>query len=315
MISIIVPVYNAEHYLRQCVGSALAQTYRDIELILVDDGSRDASGTICDEYQKADRRVRVIHQQNAGEGAARNAGLGICRGEWATFLDSDDYLDEDYVETLAVGATGCSIVVSGWRRVGEGKSEEVRLHPGHTDFSSPAELIKKYRFDTFGYVAGKLYRTDIIREHSLSFSRVKLKADLLFFFEYLSCIHDVCIIDYCGYNYRQIVSSMSHMPFPFNTYLSLMIDFYRALTVTTIDHETKRLLVANCLDGPIGLLYNGEYSRKERIEYLKSIDKRVYRETEITTSWKSKVLCWILCHGLYSIYDINMIRNKKKNRN
>lgn len=99
-VSVIIPVYNAEKYLRECVDSVLAQTLTDLEVILVDDGSTDGSGAICDEYAATDLRVRVIHQQNTGQGLARNAGLEIARGRWVMFPDSDDIIEPDTLEVL-----------------------------------------------------------------------------------------------------------------------------------------------------------------------------------------------------------------------
>ena len=100
MISIIVPVYNVEKYLEACVNSILNSTFTDYELILVDDGSTDRSGEICDDYQEMDQRITVIHQENAGVAAARNAGLRVSRGEYITFVDSDDLVHPLMLETL-----------------------------------------------------------------------------------------------------------------------------------------------------------------------------------------------------------------------
>lgn len=100
MVSIIVPVYNTEKYLRQCVESVLTQTYSDWELILVDDGSFDGSEIICDEYARSDSRIRAIHRPNGGLSVARNTGLDYAQGEWLSFLDSDDLLHPQFLETL-----------------------------------------------------------------------------------------------------------------------------------------------------------------------------------------------------------------------
>ena len=99
-ISIIVPVYNSENYLRRCVNSILTQTFTDFELILINDGSTDESGEICNFYQTKDSRVRVYHKNNAGVSSARNVGLRYARGEWITFVDSDDWLDDVYLDKL-----------------------------------------------------------------------------------------------------------------------------------------------------------------------------------------------------------------------
>lgn len=99
-ISVIVPVYNAEKYLRRCVDSILAQSYKDFELLLVDDGSTDASNVICNEYVEKDCRVRVFHKQNGGVSSARNVGIDYALGEWITFIDSDDWVSESYLYNL-----------------------------------------------------------------------------------------------------------------------------------------------------------------------------------------------------------------------
>jgi len=100
LISVIIPVYNVEPYLKKCLDSVVTQTYKEIEIILVDDGSTDGSGPICDEYAAQDKRIRVIHKRNGGLSDARNVGLDRCSGRYVTFIDSDDYVASDYVERL-----------------------------------------------------------------------------------------------------------------------------------------------------------------------------------------------------------------------
>lgn len=114
LISVIVPVYNAEKFLNRCVESILAQTYSNLEVILVDDGSPDCCGVICDEFAAKDPRIRVIHQENGGLSAARNAALDVCNGDYIAFVDSDDYILPDlrlfrkYIWDLA-RSRACSI--------------------------------------------------------------------------------------------------------------------------------------------------------------------------------------------------------------
>ena len=99
-ISIIVPVYNVEKYLEKCIDSILNQSYQNLEIILIDDGSTDNSGSICDEYKKKDQRVQVIHQKNQGQSSARNAGLNIAKGSYIGFVDSDDWIEQNMYEKL-----------------------------------------------------------------------------------------------------------------------------------------------------------------------------------------------------------------------
>lgn len=100
LISVVVPIYNVEKYLQKCIDSILAQTYRHLEIILVDDGSPDNCGAICDNYAQEDGRVLVIHKKNGGLSSARNAGLEIAKGELIVFIDSDDWIDANYIEKL-----------------------------------------------------------------------------------------------------------------------------------------------------------------------------------------------------------------------
>ena len=115
MIIVIVPVYNVGPYIRRCLDSILAQTERDIEVILIDDGSTDGCGEICDGYARADGRVRVIHNENRGLAATRNTGLELANGEYISFIDSDDWIEpETFSELLkAASANGADIVAGG----------------------------------------------------------------------------------------------------------------------------------------------------------------------------------------------------------
>lgn len=117
-VSVIVPVYNVEEYLRACLDSVLGQTYDDLDVIVVDDGSTDGSGRICDQYAQSDRRIRVIHQQNRGLSAARNTGMRAARGEYLTFVDSDDWLSREFVASLvtAILEHRADLAVAGFER-------------------------------------------------------------------------------------------------------------------------------------------------------------------------------------------------------
>lgn len=126
MVSIIVPIYNVEQYISKCIESILAQTYRDFELILVDDGSTDMCGKICDEYAKQDSRVHVIHQENKGVSAARNAGISLAKGEYIMFVDSDDFITENMLEKMhdCIAESGSDIAICGINNFLDGAETE-----------------------------------------------------------------------------------------------------------------------------------------------------------------------------------------------
>lgn len=168
LISVIVPVYNVEPYLRRCVESILHQTYQNLEVLLVDDGSTDASGIICDEYAAIDDRVTVIHQKNGGLSAARNMGTDRARGEYLCFVDSDDLLDCHMVETLYTDLTeqGAEIAVVGFQMF-ERESEIT-----HPKFITPVQCMSgrdairsTLVSDKLGDFAwNKLYKKDLFRD-------------------------------------------------------------------------------------------------------------------------------------------------------
>ena len=116
VISVIIPCYNVEKYIDRCMESVLNQTYRELEIILVDDGSTDRTGNICDRYSQIDARVKVIHKENRGLSSARNAGLDICQGDYIFFVDSDDWISHNMYEKMlsSLKSVNADIAVCGW---------------------------------------------------------------------------------------------------------------------------------------------------------------------------------------------------------
>lgn len=124
MISVIVPVYNVENYLDRCIKSLVSQTYTDIEIILIDDGSTDTSGTICDKWGSKYKNIKVIHQKNAGVSKSRNVGIQNAKGDYIGFIDADDYIESDMFESLINSLKDdASIAVSGYNRISENETE------------------------------------------------------------------------------------------------------------------------------------------------------------------------------------------------
>lgn len=175
LISVVVPVYNVEHYLKKCVDSICHQTYRNLEIILVDDGSTDCSGSLCDEFATSDSRIRVIHKSNGGLSDARNAGMGLASGEWWMFVDSDDYIAPDTVETLLRAAVEnhCEIAVCNMMRIYEDGAQE----PFYCPVTEPTIWAGEQRFETLRQpsVCNKLFRADLFKE--LRFPKGKFYED------------------------------------------------------------------------------------------------------------------------------------------
>lgn len=216
-VSIIVPVYNVEKYLNECVDSLLRQTYKNIEIILVDDGSTDSSGKICNQYaEKLPDIIRVIHKQNAGLGFARNSGLDIANGDYVTFIDSDDYADEDLVEAL-VGAAieeKADVVIGGFKRV-TNSGEIVFREKYVPEMFERNQVCDRLFMRMLGSspkrtdairmsVWNALYSMRIIRKHSIKFpsERVFISEDIIFDSDFYPKANRAVLINSEAYNYR-----------------------------------------------------------------------------------------------------------------
>jgi len=191
-ISIIVPVYNAERYLNRCVDSILAQTFTDFEVLLIDDGSTDKSGVICDEYAGKDERVKVFHKENGGVSSARNVGLENANGEWISFVDADDCLNGDALETyMGMASDGVEMIMAGYRILGEDGDEKYCCGTIENKIIDRRQgIIEMYNHSDFpyqGYVWCKMLKTSIIRQYNILFNTdICFNEDRLFLVEYIS---------------------------------------------------------------------------------------------------------------------------------
>ncbi|MGF2941895.1 glycosyltransferase family 2 protein [Enterococcus xiangfangensis] len=165
-ISIIVPVYNVEKYLRKCVDSILAQTFTDFELILVDDGSPDNSGAICDQYAEKDSRIKVIHKENGGLSDARNAGIEVAKGKYLGFIDSDDYIADDMYELLYnnIIKEKADLSICGIYHVYEGKEPERKIEKYMVLNRDEATVLIFHGNQISDHAVNKLYSRSIFSE-------------------------------------------------------------------------------------------------------------------------------------------------------
>ena len=190
-VSIIVPVYNAEKTIGRCVDSILGQQYTDFELLLVDDGSRDGSGAICDSYALADSRVQVIHKENTGVSDTRNIGISRARGVYLQFLDSDDWITPDATKLLveAAGEHNCDLVISDFYRVvGERVSRKGDIDEDRvlTREEYAAHMMEQPADFYYGVLWNKLYRRDIVESHRLRMDpELSWCEDFMFNLEYI----------------------------------------------------------------------------------------------------------------------------------
>ncbi len=207
-ISIIVPVYNTEKYINKCIDSIIGQTYKDWELILVDDGSPDHAGVICDEYALKDSRIKVIHKENGGVSSARNTGLNAACGKWIYFCDSDDFLFDNSLQILVSGLSDdVEMSLAGYTEVSPEGEVLYSVDTHRKDILSLKEIFvlyftpSEYKFQ--GYLVNRLFSNEIIQRYNLRFNeKIYYKEDGLFIIHYLCLMKKkACYTTESVYNY------------------------------------------------------------------------------------------------------------------
>lgn len=249
LISVIVPIYNVKIYLEKCIDTIICQTYKNIEIILVDDGSTDGSSLVCDSYEKKDNRIKVIHKKNGGLSSARNAGLDICKGEYITFIDSDDYIERDYIETLIniISTNDADISIVNRFEVKDGKIIKPNYYfPLKKENINSKELIEMFSLDILPHEAwGKLYKSKIFDKARYK-DGLKVFEDIEFILRVLAKneLKTNCDTSKYLYNYRFREDSIMNEKFNkfWNEEILFYLDMYR-----NIENETVKESLAYCI--------------------------------------------------------------------
>ncbi len=215
-LSVIIPVYNAERYIRQSIDSVIGQIPDNSEILLIDDGSTDSSGIICDSYKKKDRRIKVIHQENKGVSEARNKGVESARGRKIFFMDSDDYIEPGYFNQLL--SHDADLVISNYEAFYENGTENIRGEFQTYEYKS----LKSFLQDFYIYypiitnpVWGKVYNVDIIRKNAIKFPPdISIGEDLLFNLQYFRCCKSFYVDNRVAVMYRQNENTLSKQTSP-----------------------------------------------------------------------------------------------------
>lgn len=246
MISIIIPVYNAASYLDKCIESILHQKYKDFELLLINDGSTDNSGDICDAFALKDNRISVFHQQNQGVSAARNLGIEQAKGEWLQFIDSDDWIENDFLlNNVSRISQKKDFVVSGYKI--DECIKQYEFHLEECSFEEDKFLggIKYiYKRDCLGMNWNKLFHRETIISNNIRFNpNLNYGEDELFVLEYLKYVNKIVTSSCCGYHYVQYnntTSSLSKRAIQIKERINIANLFYKA--GATIREEDKYAL-------------------------------------------------------------------------
>ena len=294
-VSVIVPVYNAEGVVSRGVDSILAQSYQDFELILVDDGSTDSSGAICDNYAQQDGRVKVVHQANAGVSAARNAGLKAAQGDWVTFVDSDDRVLDCFLEALVEAVSRSDqidLAYCGYAIIEGHSSIKTYASKTYLGKESIHEALSKtyllYRCSPWA----KLFRRSIIVDHDVRFdSNLTISEDRLFLYNYLTHVRGIATTSTIGYLYGSFSpASLKHKR------VSSEMLAYRQQAITHAAHEVinqfnlgknESFLISRHLMLILFELIRGVYqesglsketAKQQRALYEKLFDEQLYMD-------------------------------------
>ena len=212
LITIVIPVYNSSKFLDKCIKSVLNQSYKNIEIFIIDDGSTDSSREKCDEYCRCYQNIKVLHKKNEGVSVARNCGIENANGEWIVFVDSDDFVTPDYVDSLfkttnngevPFGMTGMTKI----SKTGEPVQKNDTTTIYTLDRNECIELLFDYSNGYWGYICGKIYKKNLLNEHNIRFREgIYFNEDRLFCFEYLSILNEneKIVIDTQAYYYYVI---------------------------------------------------------------------------------------------------------------
>lgn len=324
LVTMIVPVYNVEKYLDRCIKTIVNQTWKDYEVILVDDGSTDNSGVMCDDYAIIYPFIKVIHKENGGLSSARNAGIEVAKGEYVTFVDSDDYISKYYVENLvsALEKSGSDLAVSLFVNVYDG-DESIADKEQHgltnlrtrTNEACLKDMLYQKVIDTSA--CGKLYSLKAIGE--LRFPHGKLYEDIMFTTTMLARAKQIAIVDNIDYFYYQRVGSIQYQTFN-ERKLDCIRQFHKQMEF--IDHNFPPLcdaVRARYFSGVCNILFQipeGKYEdiRKNLWKELKECRKYVLFNSNVRL--KSRVAGFLSFLGhdvLKSVYKYTQARGKFHN--
>lgn len=286
-VSIIVPVYNAERSIARCVDSILSQQFTDFELLLVDDGSRDGSGAICDGYAAADSRVRVIHKENTGVSDTRNLGIAQARGTYLQFLDSDDWITPDATKLLVqtAEAHSCDLVISDFYRVvGERVSRKGDIDEDRTLTREEyaAHMMEQPADFYYGVLWNKLYRRDIVADHGLRMDPdISWCEDFLFNLEYIRHAERFYALQVPIYYYVKTKGSLASQSLSITKTIRMklmLFEYYNQFYKSVFDEEeyekcrlkVYRFLLDAASDGAVPPLPGSKKLGDERVSVSRS---------------------------------------------
>lgn len=314
-ISVIVPVYNTEKCLHRCVDSILAQTFTEFELLLIDDGSKDSSGTICDEYAGKDSRVRVYHKVNGGVSSARNLGLDKAKGEWITFVDSDDWLDNRFLSSLYTdNINDVDLVISYAKSIDKyGRIYERKYKTIYLESNNIEILFLEYDLAWQTSPWAKLYKKEIC--DSLRFIEgMHIGEDLVYLYNYLMRCAKIYILGENYYNYdisgnntlTKRVGVLEVELYAYNNIFSVLNKLIEnKIIINEIIFKKINWIKSYYIHRVLNSLYHTpNLSSKDRCRMILSLDINIYIQYTKFNSIKEFILLFLLKQKWYRIYDL-----------
>lgn len=277
MISVIVPVYNVQKYIRRCLDCLAEQTLKDIEILLIDDGSTDGSGDICDEYVEKFKNFKVYHKENGGVSTARNLGIEMASGDYIAFVDADDCVDLDFCEILlnALMQTDSDIAACSLVNEYGGKyviNKSWRSIPEYIVFDGTKNILESVTSSENsieGYIWNKVWKRSLIGNHRFR-KDISICEDLFFLWETLKDAERACFVGLSMYHYLIQLSSSSH---------SINFEKYEgALWIHEIMIEDAKNVAPNCVQGLIGNYINWNLKLSEIMMVSKKFDSNIYQK-------------------------------------
>ena len=323
LISIIVPIYNVEKYLKRCIDSIINQTYKKLEIILVDDGSKDNSGKICDKYAKKDIRIKVIHKKNEGVSEARNVGLKVSTGEYIGFVDADDYIEPNMYEEMSdnLKENNADIVICDYNTNDREKQRKTKQEKNHK-YTNNIEIISKdeacnklfFDYSCRGFLWNKLYKRDILCNAGkiiLFDKNIKILEDLVYNYIIFQNANKIVYNHHPFYNYIQREDSVLNSGYSMANMTSRMAlgKLIKIVKNEKIRDNLKReyLREISCI---CAYLAKNNLMDQETIDKLKKEKKKykaeILNSKYLTISQKIKTTMWYYFPKiLYNIYKLN----------
>lgn len=258
-VSIIVPVYNVEQYLPRCIDSILTQTFTDFELLLIDDGSHDKSGKICDEYAEKDSRIRVFHKENGGVSSARNIGLYNAQGEWIAFIDSDDWVGDKWLNGFVSSDLSADLIIQGFYAKNwpySKTTEEINVSLKEYLFKNEdiVECINYLHMShNVGFLWCRFFKKRIIDDFNIQFNEnFPLREDQEFIFHYMTKIDSVKTLAISEYHYDCPHYSAKYRGIPFKLEMNITLAILNHINkITPLRNTSVHIESANRISSSI----------------------------------------------------------------